>query len=137
VAYWLVKTEPSSYSFDDLLRDRKTVWNGVRNASALIHMRAMKKSDLAIVYHTGGERAAVGIAQIASDPYPDPKADDPRIVAFDLKAREKLQKPVTLEVIKADPVLAGWDLLRISRLSVMPVAPAMWKRIEQLSKGQS
>jgi predicted RNA-binding protein with PUA-like domain len=137
VAYWLVKTEPSTYSFDDLVRDKKTVWNGVMNPTALKHMRTMKKSDRVIVYHTGAERAAVGIAEIASDPYPDPKADDPRIVVFDIKAKERLNKPVTLDAIKADPVFSGWELVRIGRLSVMPVPPAMWKRIEQLSKGQS
>src|SRR6185503_18260856 len=133
MAYWLLKTEPGSYSWDDLVRDKKSPWNGVSNATALIHLRKMRKGDLALIYHTGDERAAVGVAQIASDPYPDPKEDDERLVVVDVKPQKKLAQPVTLEDIKADPVFAGWDLLRISRLSVMPVPAAMWKRIERLA----
>lgn len=135
MSYWLLKTEPDCYSFADLMRDRKTAWDGVANALALKHIRTMKKGDLALVYHTGGERRAVGVAEIVSDPYPDPKADDERIVIVDLKAKKPLSNPVTLDDIKADPAFAGFDLLRIGRLSVVPVPPAMWKRIEQLSKG--
>jgi predicted RNA-binding protein with PUA-like domain len=134
MAYWLLKTEPSSYSWDDLIRDKKTVWEGVTNALALKHIRTMKQGDLALVYHTGSERAAVGVAEISSNPYPDPKAKDDRIVVVDLKPKAKLAQAVTLEDIKADPTFAGFDLLRISRLSIVPVPPGMWKRIEQLSR---
>lgn len=134
MAYWLLKTEPSSYSWDDLTRDKKTVWEGVTNALALKHIRTMKQGDLALVYHTGSERAAVGVAEISSNPYPDPKAKDDRIVVVDLKPKAKLAQAVTLDDIKADPTFAGFDLLRISRLSIVPVPPGMWKRIEQLSR---
>jgi predicted RNA-binding protein with PUA-like domain len=136
MARWLLKTEPDSYAWDDLVRDKKTTWDGVTNALALKHIRNMKKGDLALVYHTGGERAAVGIAEVASAPYPDPKAGDEKLVVVDLKPKKKLTNPVTLDVIKADRAFAGWDLLRISRLSVMPVPDAMWERIEELSKGE-
>lgn len=128
---WLLKTEPTSYSWADLLRDKKTVWDGVTNALALKHIRTMKKGDLALIYHTADQRTAVGIAEITSDPYPDPKEHDNRIVVVDLKPKGKLPHGVTLSDIKADPAFAGWDLLRISRLSVVPVPEKMWKRIEQ------
>jgi predicted RNA-binding protein with PUA-like domain len=95
----------------------------------------MKQGDLALVYHTGDERAVAGIAQIASAPYADPKADDKKLVVIDLKPKKKLSNPVTLDTIKADPIFAGFDLLRIGRLSVVPVPEKMWKRIEELSKG--
>jgi predicted RNA-binding protein with PUA-like domain len=136
VAYWLLKTEPDGYSWSDLERDRKTAWDGVANALALKHIRGMKKGDLALIYHTGGERRAVGIAEITSAPYPDPKHKDEKLAIVDLKTRKTLANPVTLDTIKSDKTFAGWDLLRIGRLSVVPVPPAMWKRIEDLSKLQ-
>ena len=136
MAYWLLKTEPSTYSYADLERDGKTPWNGITNPTALIHLRAMKKGDLALIYHTGGERAVVGMAQIVTGPYPDPKADNEKIVIVDIKAKKKLARPVDLDEIKADKTFAGWDLLRIGRLSVVPVPPAMWKRIETLAAGK-
>ena len=134
MALWLLKTEPSTYSYDDLVADKKATWDGVANNTALIHIRAMKKGDLAIIYHTGAEKAAVGIATVTSDAYADPKENDPKLAVVDLKPLKKLAKPLPLAVIKADPVFAGWDFLRIGRLSVMPVPEKMWKRIEQLSK---
>jgi len=133
MSYWLLKTEPDCYAWDDLARDKKTVWDGVSNALALKHIRSMKKGDLALIYHTGGERQAVGIAEIASDPYPDPKEQDEKLAVVDLKIKKKLPQPVSLDVIKSDKTFAGWDLLRISRLSVVPVPQKMWKRIEELS----
>jgi len=133
MAHWLLKTEPSSYSWDDLVHDKKTPWNGVTNATALQHLRKMKKDDLALIYHTADQRQAVGVARIASDPYPDPDAENPRFVIVDIKPVRKLPQPVSLEVFKADPVFAGWDLLRISRLSIVPVPDKMWKRIEELA----
>jgi predicted RNA-binding protein with PUA-like domain len=93
----------------------------------------MKKGDLALIYHTGDERAAVGIAEIISDPYPDPSAHDERLAVVDLKAKQKLARPVTLTEFKTDKAFAGWDLLRIGRLSVVPVPIEMWKRIESLA----
>ena len=134
MARWLLKTEPDSYAWDDLVREKKTVWDGVANATALKHIRTMKKGDLAIIYHTGDERAAIGVAEITSDPYPDPKEQDERLAVINLKPRTKLPHPVTLSDIKADKAFAGWDLLRISRLSVVPVPDAMWKRLEELAK---
>jgi predicted RNA-binding protein with PUA-like domain len=134
LARWLLKTEPSTYSFDDLAREKATVWSGVKNATALIHIRAMKKGDAALIYHTGDERAAVGTATIASNSYPDPKERNEKIVVVDIKAGKRLANPVSLDVIKSDPVFKNWDLLRISRLSVMPIPDAMWARIMELAK---
>ena len=135
MARWLLKTEPDCYSWADLARDKKTVWDGVTNALALKHIRTMKKGDEAVVYHTGDERAVVGVAQVASDPYPDPAGDDAKLAVVDLKAKKKLATPVTLSDFKADPAFAGWDLLRIGRLSVVPVPDAMWDRLLELANG--
>ena len=134
MARWLLKTEPDCYSWNHLVKDKKTVWDGVNNALALKHIRSMKKGDLVLVYHTGNEKAAVGVAEIASDPYADPNEDDDKLAVFDHKPKRKLARPVTLAEIKADPAFAGWDLLRIGRLSVVPVSDAIWKRIETLSE---
>ena len=134
MAYWLLKTEPSCYSWSDLEREKKATWDGIANATALKNIRTMKKGDLALIYHTGDERQAVGIAEVTSAPYADPKEDDEKLAVIDLKPKKKLAQPVGLDVIKADKAFAGWDLLRIGRLSVVPVPPAMWKRIEELSK---
>ena len=134
MARWLLKTEPDCYAWDNLVKDKRTVWDGVTNALALKHIRSMKKGDLALVYHTGNERAAVGIAEIITNPYPDPDQKDEKLVVVDLKPKSKLDQPVTLSDIKADPAFAGWDLLRIGRLSVVPVPDAMWTRIEELAK---
>jgi predicted RNA-binding protein with PUA-like domain len=136
MAYWLLKTEPSTYSWSNLVRDKKTVWEGVTNATALKHLRTMKKGDQALIYHTGGERAAVGIAEITSAPYPDPKKDDKKIVVVDIKPKKPLAKPVGLDLIKADKTFAGWDLLRIGRLSIVPVPQPMWNRIVDLAAGK-
>ncbi len=134
MAFWLLKTEPDAYSWDNLASDKKTVWDGVTNALALKHIRSMAKGDLALIYHTGDERAAVGIADVVSGPYPDPKADDQRQVVVDVKVKQKLAHPVTLADIKADPAFSGWDLLRIGRLSVVPVPQAMWDHLLELAK---
>jgi predicted RNA-binding protein with PUA-like domain len=131
---WLLKTEPDCYAWDQLVKDKKTTWDGISNATALKHLRTMKKGDVALIYHTGDERAAVGVAEITSNPYPDPKEGDEKLVVVDLKPRKKLANPVTLSDIKADPAFAGWDLLRIGRLSVVPVPDPMWSRIEELSE---
>jgi predicted RNA-binding protein with PUA-like domain len=134
MAKWLLKTEPDCYGWDDLVRAKKTAWDGVSNGLALKHIRSMKKGDDAIIYHTGDERAAVGIAKVASNPYPDPKEEDDRLVVVDLKPVKKLSQPVTLSDIKADKTFSGWDLLRIGRLSVVPVPDAMWDRLIELSR---
>jgi predicted RNA-binding protein with PUA-like domain len=137
MAYWLLKTEPDTYSWSDLQRDKKTVWEGVANATALQNIRLMKKGDLALIYHTGGERAAVGVAEIVSKPYPDPKQKNDKLVVVDIKPKKALKSPVSLDVIKADRTFAGWDLLRIGRLSVVSVPETMWKRIEALAAEES
>jgi len=133
MANWLLKTEPSLYSWDGLARDKKATWDGVANAAALIHLRTMKKGDLALIYHTGDQRAAVGIAEITKSAYPNPKEENPKLVVVDLKPKSKLANPVTLDQIKSDKVFAGWDLLRISRLSVVPVPQKMWDHLLKLA----
>ena len=133
MANWLLKTEPSDYSWSDLVRDRRTVWDGVTSAPGLKNIRAVKAGDDAIVYHTGEERAAVGLARIVSAPYPDPNADDPRLVVFDLEAVRPLPRPVTLAEIKADRAFAGFGLVRIPRLSVVPVSADHWRRLMKLA----
>lgn len=134
MAKWLLKTEPTTYSWADLQKDKTATWDGITNATALMHLRTMKKGDEAIIYHTGGERSAVGIAKITSNPYPDPSAGDERMAVVDLKAGDPLPRPVTLDEIKADPAFADWDLLRLSRLSVVPVPEPIWKHILKLSR---
>lgn len=133
MAHWLLKTEPSDYSYDDLVADRKVTWDGVSNATALKHLRAMQKGDDVLVYHTGAEKQVVGVAEVTKGPYPDPKAGDEKLVVVDLKPGRKLARPVTLVQIRSDKAFNGWDLLRIGRLSVVPVPEPMWVRIEQLS----
>jgi predicted RNA-binding protein with PUA-like domain len=131
MAYWLFKQEPSTYSYSQLEKDGKTVWDGVSNNLALKHLRAVSKGDRAIFYHTGDEKQAVGTMDITSDPYPDPK--DRSLVVVDVKPAGRMDRPVTLGQIKADPTFAGWELVRISRLSVMPVPEKLWDRIMEMS----
>ena len=133
MAYWLLKTEPSAYSFSDLQRDGQTVWDGVRNAQALINIRAMHAGDRALLYHSGDERAVVGTAQIVSDPYPDPRAGDPKLVVVDVRAGQPVTKPVPLATIKADPAFATMALIRQPRLSVLPVTDEQWHRLLELA----
>jgi predicted RNA-binding protein with PUA-like domain len=121
-ASWLLKTEPSTYSWSDLVRDGRTVWDGVTNAAALIHLRAMQTGDEALIYHSGEERAIVGIARITRGGHPDPRLDDPRRSVVALEPVRALKTPVPLAVIKAEKKLAALALVRISRLSCMPVS---------------
>jgi predicted RNA-binding protein with PUA-like domain len=132
MAHWLFKEEPTHYSFDDLMKDKKTAWSGVRNNLAQKHLRSTKKNDLVLYYHTGGEKAAVGIAKITSNPYPDAK--DPKFVIVDIAPVEKLKRPVTLAEIKANSKFKNFELVRIPRLSVMPVPDALWNEIIKISK---
>jgi predicted RNA-binding protein with PUA-like domain len=133
MAHFLVKTEPSTYSFADLERDKKTVWDGVSNPVALKHLATIRKGDTVIVYHTGDEKQAVGLAVAASDAYPDPKAGNPKVVVVDLKPDRRLKTPVTLAQVKADAVLKGNDLARLPRLSVIPFSEAQFKRLLELA----
>jgi len=130
--YWIVKTEPSTYSFDDLARQKTAVWDGVKNNLALKHLRQMKPGDRVLVYHTGDEKAVVGVAEVASQPYPDPKQKDPKLAVVDLKAGERLPRPVPLAEIKGDRAFADLALVRIGRLSVMPASADQFKRILKL-----
>jgi predicted RNA-binding protein with PUA-like domain len=127
--YWLLKTEPSTYSFADLAREKVATWDGVSNPVALKHLRAMSVGDECLIYHTGDEKRVVGTARVTRAAYPDPKAADSKLVVVDLTAGAPLARPVTLAEIKADPRFADWELVRIARLSVMPVTPERWRWI--------
>jgi predicted RNA-binding protein with PUA-like domain len=126
---WLFKEEPSSYSFDDLRRDGRTRWAGVRNPLAQKHLKAVRKNDRILYYHTGGERAIVGVARAAGDPYPDPADRSGKLAAVDIIPETKLARPVPLAAIKADRRFASLPLVRISRLSVMPIDDREWNAI--------
>jgi predicted RNA-binding protein with PUA-like domain len=132
--HWLCKQEPSTYNIEMLQKEKKTTWDGVHNNLALKHIKNMKKGDLAFFYHSGDEKAVAGIMEIASEPYPNPKEKDPRFVVVDVKFKEKLDRPVTLGQIKSNPKFKDWELLRISRLSVMPVSSQIWSEIIRISQ---
>jgi predicted RNA-binding protein with PUA-like domain len=129
---WLFKEEPSNYSFDELMKDKKTVWSGVKNPVAQRNLRSVKKGDSVFYYHTGDEKSVVGIARAAGDAYPDAQDASGKAHVVDIVPVRKLRRPVTLKEIKADPFFKDFALVRISRLSVMPVTDAQWKRIETL-----
>jgi len=130
---WLMKEEPTHYSFDDLVRDGQTSWTGVRNPVAQKHLQSMHKGDRIFFYHTGDVKAVVGVAKAASEPYPDPADTTGKLYAIDVAPVRKLKSPVTLAAVKADKAFASFPLVRISRLSVMPVTDDEWKRIESMS----
>ena len=132
--HWILKTEPSDYSFADLERDRRTRWSGVSNPVALKHLRAMARGDEVMIYHTGDEKRIVGLARVAGAPYPDPDAGDERRTVVDIAAGEPLPRPVTLAVIKADPAFADLALVRQGRLSVVPVPAPLWTRLLGLGR---
>ena len=132
---WLFKEEPDHYSYDELTRDRKTVWSGVRNPLAQKHLRSVRKGDQIFYYHTGKEKAVVGIARAVSDPYPDPDEPSGTRVAVEVAPVRKLPQPVSLATIKTTRSLADLPLVRLPRLSVMPVSDREWAEIEKLSAG--
>ena len=137
VNYWLAKQEPSGprgYNILKLKEDKKTIWDGVHNNLALKHIRNMKKGDLVFFYHTGDERQVVGIMSVTSNPYPNPEEDNERFVVVDVKFKNLLAKSVGLDEIKKQKGLENWELLRISRLSVMPVPKSIWDLIIKMSK---
>jgi len=131
---WLFKTEPSTYSWAELEREGRTVWDGVKNALALKHLAAVAPGDEVLVYHTGDEKAVVGVAEVVRGAYPDPQQKDAKLVVVDLKPVRALPRAVTLAEMRADRRLAGFDLLRLPRLSVMPVAAAHWAAIIAMAK---
>lgn len=135
MAQWLVKEEPEHYAYVQLEKDRKTVWAGVRNPLAQKHLRSIRKGDRIFYYHTGKEKAVVGIARAIGDAYPDPGDASGKAFVVDVAPEEKLPRPVTLAAIKADRAFADFPLVRMSRLSVMPVTDGEWARIEKMSRG--
>ena len=131
---WLLKEEPTHYSFDDLVRDGRTSWTGVKNPLAQKHLRSIAAGDRIFFYHTGTEKAVVGIARAFGAAYPDPADRAGKLYAVDVEPVKKLGAPVTLAAIKADTAFASFPLVRLPRLSVMPVTEAEWKRIEAMAK---
>jgi predicted RNA-binding protein with PUA-like domain len=131
---WLFKTEPSVYSFQQLQKDKKTMWDGVANNLALKNLKDIQKGDPILIYHTGDERQAVGVARALCGAYPDPSKKDPKLLVVDIEAVKPLQKPVTLSDVKANKKLANFDLVRLSRLSIMKVSDEQWKIIEAMAE---
>jgi predicted RNA-binding protein with PUA-like domain len=134
--YWLVKQEPEAYSWDDLVRDRGTEWTGVRNFQARNNLRQMKVGDRVLFYHSGEQKAVIGVAQVAKAAYPDPSADEPQWVAVDIKPLKPLGEPIPLTTIKVEPKLANMLLVRQSRLSVMPVTKEEFETIVAQGEGK-
>src|SRR5688572_23106663 len=135
-ARWLVKTEASTYSWADLVRDGTTEWTGVKNPTAQKNLRLMQKGESVLVYHTGSEKAIVGIARVARAAYPDPTARGGRNHAVDLEAVQPLARPVPLAALRKDTSLLRWELLRVGRLSVMPVPDEVWRAVTALAEAK-
>jgi predicted RNA-binding protein with PUA-like domain len=132
--HWLFKTEPSVYSFQQLQKDKKTVWDGVANNLALKNLKDIKKGELIFIYHTGDEKAAVGVAKALGGAYPDPSKKNSKLLVVDIEAVKPLPKPVTLAQVKAEKQLANFDLVRNSRLSIMKVSDQQWQIMEGMAK---
>ena len=130
---WLFKSDPDDYSAGDLERDGRTEWDGVRNPTALKHLRSMSTGDQVLMYHSGPQKSVVATAVIVGEPYNDPADATGKLICVDIEFAKWLAEPVPLAAIKADPFFADFDLVRISRLSVMPVSSALWKRIVAMS----
>ena len=136
MAYWLIKSEPSAYSWDQLVKDKKTSWTGVRNFQAQINLKAMKVGDRAFFYHSNEGKEIVGIAEVVKTAYPDSTDKEGKSVTVDFKAVEPVKKPVTLAEIKADPKFKELKLVRQSRLSVSPVSDEHWKLLTKMTGGK-
>jgi predicted RNA-binding protein with PUA-like domain len=132
---WLFKTEPSAYSFQQLQNDRKTVWDGVKNNLALKNLKDIKEGDEILIYHTGDEKAVVGVARALSGAYPDPSKKDPKLLVVDIEAVKALARPVMLAEVKGHSKLKNFDLARLPRLSIMKVSDEQWKSIEEMARG--
>jgi len=132
--HWLFKTEPSVYSYQQLEKDKKTVWDGVANNLALKNLKDIKKGEQVFIYHTGDEKAAVGVARALGGAYPDPEKDDPKMLVVDIEPVRALKRPVTLAEVKAHPKLKNFDLVRNSRLSIMKVSDEQWEIMEGMAK---
>ena len=135
MAHWLVKSEPAKYSFEDLQRDGRTVWDGVRNNAAALHLKAMKLGDEVLYYHSQEGLAVVGIAKVVKEAFLDPSDPAGRFVAVELAAVKPLPRPVTLPEMKANPELAGLEMIRQGRLSVSPVRDTEWSAILKMGEG--
>jgi len=133
MSYWILKTEPTAYSYARLESEKTAVWDGVANPVALKNLRSMEKGDELMIYHTGAEKAVIGTATVVKEAYPDPKAGDPSLVVIEIKVGKRLARPVTLAQIKADATFAEMALVRQGRLSVVPSTSAQWKRLLALS----
>ena len=133
---WLFKTEPTVYSFQQLEKDKSTIWDGVKNNLALKNLKDIKKGDSILIYHTGDQKAAVGIARAVSGAYPDPSKKDPKLLVVDIEAVKPLPRPVALAEVKANPKLSKFDLVRLPRLSIMQVTDDQWQMIEGMAKGK-
>ena len=131
---WLFKTEPTAYSFQQLQQDKRTVWDGVKNNLALKNLKDIRKGEEVLIYDTGNEKAAVGVARTLSGAYADPEKNDPKLLVVDIEAVKPLPRPVKLAEIKADKKLANFDLVRLGRLSIMKVSDEQWKTIEEMAK---
>jgi predicted RNA-binding protein with PUA-like domain len=131
---WLFKTEPSVYSYQQLEKDKKTIWDGVKNNLALKHLKDIKKGDSILIYHTGDEKAAVGIARALSGAYPDPSKKDPKLLVVDIEAVKPLPRQVALSEVKTNAKLANFDLVRLSRLSIMKVTDEQWEILEGMAR---
>jgi len=132
---WLFKEEPTHYNYADLERDGRTLWTGVSNALARKHLRQVQPGDKILYYHTGDEKAIVGVMEAVSGAQADPSDDDSKAVAVEVCPVKRLKNPVSLATVKSDPLFADWELVRMPRLSVMPVSAEQWQRIEALSRG--
>ncbi|HMC67126.1 MAG TPA: EVE domain-containing protein [Gemmataceae bacterium] len=134
MALWLFKEEPEHYSYADLERDGATLWEGVTNNLARVHLRQVRKGDRILYYHTGKEKAVVGEMRALADAEPDPDAEDPKAVVVRVEPVKRWKQPVPLARIKSDPDMKDWELVRLPRLSVMPVSEEQWRRVEKLSR---
>lgn len=132
MAYWLLKTEPREYSYTDLEQEGVTVWDGVSNALALKHLRTMEPGDTALIYHTGKEKSIIGTSEIVSQPYADPVLDDPKRVVVRVKVGKRIPHPISLAQIKQDKYFTNFDLVRLPRLSVVPISSSHWQRLCEL-----
>ena len=134
MAIWLLKTEPNVYSYADLERDGQTMWDGVTQNHALQNIRKIETGDLALIYHTGDERQIVGVAEVVRGFYVHPEQNDPKLAVCDVKAVRRLKNPVSLAQIKAEESLQNWDLVRLARLSVVPVSEEQWQTVKRIAK---
>lgn len=132
-AFWILKSDPEVYPFSRFLEERRTVWDGVSNPVALRHLGSMAPGDRALIYHSNVGKDLVGLARVVSRPYPDPKRKDPKLLVVDLEAERALPRPVPLAAVKADPAFADLGLVRMPRLSVIPVTPPQWRRLLELA----